>query len=582
MGINQRRDVIIMSESVRGRRWRVRPEPPAGGLAGSDLERAGRGGLSLPPLIARLLTLRGVRTEAEARAFLHGDSSAPAPDALPGMDRLLGRLLAAIAGGERIAVYGDYDVDGVTATAILAEGLGDLGADVLTYVPNRFQEGYGLSTAGLRAVRDLGAEVVISVDCGINAVREVEYAAELGLDVVVLDHHAPPPVLPNAAAIVDPKLGDGPPDFAGLASCGLAFTTLRALYAAAGRSLDAERFLDLAALGTVADMVPLMGENRRLVRDGLKVLSRSHRPGVRALLAAAGLGGQTVDAADLAFKLAPRINAAGRLEDAALALELFTTPDERRAEVLAAELSELNACRQRMTDEAVALARRLAAEECAGARLIMVGHAAISQGIVGLVAGKLVEEWYRPSVVYEWRADLCHGSVRGIPEFDVVGCLAQGDALMERWGGHSQAGGFTVRSDRVARLRTIFTEWAEAQLRDADLRPVIEVDLETPLSALRGAEIRWLQYFEPCGQENPTPVFLSRRVAVIDSKQVGADRRHLRLKLRDGAVTWPAVAFDLGHAAPRPGQYLDVVYSLTPDRHGFGMELQVKDFALSQ
>jgi single-stranded-DNA-specific exonuclease len=399
------------------------------------------------------------------------------------------------------------------------------------------------------------------------------------MDVIVLDHHEPPAVLPDAAAIVDPKLGGGPPDFDGLASCGLAFTTVRALCEVAGRSVDAARYLDLAALGTVADMVPLTGENRRIVHDGLRALQASKRPGVRALLAASGLDARMLDTSDLGFRLAPRINAAGRLEDASIALELLTTRNPRRAQELACALSDLNSRRQSLTQDAVALARRLADEECKGEPLIMVGHEEIPQGIVGLVAGKLVEELYRPAVVYERHDELCHGSVRSIPEFDVVRCLAQGGDLMERWGGHAQAGGFTVRTERVGQLREVFTAWARQQLADVDLRPTLDIDLETPLSGIRGDEIRWLQYLEPCGQENPTPVFVSRRVMVADSRTLGNGQKHLRLKLRDGAASWPAIAFDMGEAQPRPGARIDVVYSFGKDRGGMGLQLQIKDFA---
>lgn len=558
-----------MSQSVRGRRWAVRDPVPLGDLGGGDY----------PRLIAHLLALRGVRARADARGFFFGGPAPSDPRDLPGVERAVRRILAAIAAQERIAVYGDYDVDGVSATAILSDGVRALGGDVITHIPDRFADGYGLTRAGLRAVRDRGAELVITVDCGINANPEVEYAAEIGLGVVVLDHHAPPPVLPDAEAIVDPKLGDGPPEYDGLASCGLALTVLRALYDAAGSSLDEDQYVGLAALGTVADMVPLVGENRRLVREGLKALERSRRPGIRALIASAGLETERLGAEHIAFRLAPRLNAAGRLAHASLALELLTTDDDARAAGLAQTLNDLNTRRQRMTDEAVELARRLAAAECTGSPLIMVGHERLAQGIVGLVAGKLAEESYRPSIVYEWRADMCRGSVRSIRELDAVRCLAQGGDLLERWGGHSQAGGFTVRTAHLPRLKDQLCAWVGNELAGADLRPTFTADLDVPLSQIRGPEVRWLPYFEPCGQDSPTPVFISRRVPVMKSWTVGADGRHLRLKLREGVATWDAVAFDMGHALPRPGSRVDLLYTLAPDRRGFGMELRLLDFA---
>ena len=557
-----------MSQSVRGRRWVMRTVPP------HDVA-----GAQYPPVIGRLLAVRGVRSWAEARHFFAFETAAASdPLELAGMERAVERILAAVEAEETIAVYGDYDVDGVTATAIVAEGIRDLGGNAITHIPDRFAEGYGLTRAGLSMVRDRGARLVITVDCGVTANPEIEYAAEIGLDVVVLDHHAPPAVLPEAVAIVDPKLGGGPPEYDGLASCGLAFTLLRALYDRAGRSLDEERYLDLAVLGTVADMVPLVGENRRLVRDGLKALRRSRRPGIHALMQTAGVEPDRADAEGISFRLAPRLNAAGRLDHAALALELLTTRDEARATALAARLHDLNARRQRMTEEALTLARRLARDECAGSSLIMVGHEGIPQGIAGLVAGKLAEESYRPAIVYERGDEVSRGSVRSIRELDVVRCLAHGRDLLERWGGHAQAGGFTARTDHLDRLKAMLCAWTDEQLAGFELQPTFEADAELPLSQLKGHEIKWLQYFEPCGQENPTPVFLSRRVPVMKTKTMGGDGRHLRMTLRDGIATWDAVAFDMAHAAPRPGTRVDVLYSLSQSRHG-RMELRLLDFA---
>jgi single-stranded-DNA-specific exonuclease len=561
-----------MVTSVRGRRWLVRSAQPSVEI-----------GREFPPLIAQALARRGISTSLEAKRFFLGDRPASDPMEIPGVEKAVTRILRAIRDGERIAVYGDYDVDGVTATAILTDAIRGLGGEAFGHIPDRFSDGYGLTPAGLKAVRDRGAGLVVSVDCGINANKEIDYAAEIGLGVIVLDHHSPPPHLPEAEAIVDPKIigPDGercPVEYEGLAACGLTFTFVRALYAAAGRSLDEQRYLELAALGTVADMVPLHGENRRIVRDGLRAIKQSRRPGLNALLETAGVDANKIDAENIAFRLAPRINAAGRLDSAYLALELLVTDDDERALDLAATLSDLNTRRQRMTEEACALARRMASEDT-GSALVMVGHESMGQGIVGLVAGKLVEELYRPSIVYQRRDDYCSGSVRSIPEFDAVQCLARGDGLMARWGGHSQAGGFTVRTDQVERLKSVLREWADDQLAGMELQPAFEADAEAPLSRLGRADLKWLPYFEPCGQENPTPAFVSRNVPVMSVKTMGADGKHLRMKLKDGPASWDAVAFGMGHAAPRPGTRLDILYSVTPDRRGFGVELHLKDFA---
>lgn len=560
-----------MSSSVRGKRWLVRwheasMQPVPG----------------FPSLTGRLLALRGLRQHEEGRRYLFADGTPADPWALPGMDRAVERLLRAIRAGERIAVYGDYDTDGVTATAILSEGLRDLGADVVTHIPDRFSEGYGLTAAGLEAVRARGATLVVSVDCGVSAADEIAHARAAGMGVVVLDHHVPRAAMPLADAIVDPKLEDGaPPELAHLASCGLAYTALRALYDARGRSLDEDRYVELVALGTVADMVPLTGENRRLVRRGLAALRRSGRPGVHALLESAGLAGAGLSADGIAFRLAPRLNAAGRLDHAALALELLTTADESRARALAEHLNGLNARRQQMTDEAVRVALELARQDGDGSPLVMVGHPQISRGIVGLVASKLVEELYRPSIVYEIGVEHCTGSVRSIPELSAVDCLAQGAELMERWGGHRQAGGFTVRTDHLSTLKAILSTWAAEQLAGADLRPTLLADIETPLAGLQGPDLQHFPYFEPCGEANPLPTFVSRGVAVMHARPVGSDGQHLRLRLRDGQRVWEAVGFGLGGTVPAPGTRIDIIYTVAQDQRRDALELRLADFAFT-
>jgi single-stranded-DNA-specific exonuclease len=560
-----------MSNSVRGKRWLVRwheasMQPVPG----------------FPSLTGRLLALRGLRQHEEGRRYLFTDGTPADPWALPGMDRAVERLLRAIRVGERIAVYGDYDTDGITATAILSEGLRDLGADVLTHLPNRFTDGYGLTAAGLEAVRARGATLVVSVDCGVSAVDEIAHARAAGMGVVVLDHHVPRAAMPLADAIVDPKLEDGaPPELAHLASCGLAYTVLRALYDARGRSLDEGRYVELVALGTVADMVPLTGENRRLVRRGLAALRRSGRPGVHALLERAGLAGAGLSADGIAFRLAPRLNAAGRLDHAALALELLTTADESRARALAEHLNGLNARRQQMTDEAVRVALELARQDGAGSPLVMVGHPQISRGIVGLVASKLVEELYRPSIVYEVGVEHCTGSVRSIPELSAVDCLAQGAELMDRWGGHRQAGGFTVRTDRLPALKAMLGAWAAEQLAGADLRPTLFADIETPLAGLQSPDLQHFPSFEPCGEANPLPTFISRGVAVMHARPVGSDGQHLRLRLRDGQQVWEAVGFGLGGTVPAPGTRIDIIYTVAQDQRRDALELRLADFALT-
>jgi single-stranded-DNA-specific exonuclease len=340
------------------------------------------------------------------------------------------------------------------------------------------------------------------------------------------------------------------------------------------------------AIGTVADVAPLLGENRRLVKEGLAAIAGAagrpvgERPGLRALIDVAGKRPEGIDAEAIGYSLAPRLNAAGRLTHAKLSLGLLLAQDESEAVEIARELNALNQERQRQTEEALALAADLLAAEDPQAPLIFVGHPDISEGIVGLVAGRLAEQHYRPTVVYQVGETESRGSCRSIPEFNIVGALRRQEHLLARYGGHHAAAGFTAANRHLPALKAGLLEQAAAELAGVELLPTLEIDAELPLGSLRGEEIRWLQRFRPFGQANPQPTFLSRQVLVAESRPVGNDGRHLRLKLKDGSVTWPGIAFDLGAHATAPGHRVDVVYSLGADRRGDGaLELRIQDLA---
>ena len=562
------------------RRWRLRSAVPSEGLAGSPF----------PPLISRLLALRGVATEEEAARFLFLE---PWPEAdpllLPGVERAVERLAQAIARGETVAVFGDFDVDGITAAALLTEALRELGATAIPYIPDRFREGYGLNVSAIGELAGRGAGLLVAADCGTSSVVEVAEANRLGMDVVVLDHHAIPAELPASLALVNPKLAPTASacPHADLASVGVAYQTVAALYHAIGRPWDAERFLDLVAIGTVGDLVPLLGENRYLVKLGLAALRKATRPGLRALIATAAARPEAVDAETIAYGLAPRLNAAGRLAHAETSLQLLLTTDVAQAEELAGRLNALNQERQRQTQQALALATELvAAEDSEGSLpLVFVAHPEIPQGIAGLVASRLVDERYRPAVVCQTGEGQSRASCRSIPEFDIVAALRRQEKLLVRFGGHRLAAGFTIANESLPALRRALLEHAGEALAGVELSPALDIDAEVPLAGLRGEEIRWLQSLAPHGQGNPEPTFLSRGVLVAEARLMGNAGRHLRLKLKDadarsGPVTWPAVAFDLGETAVSPGQRVDVVYSLAVDRRsGDALELRVKDVA---
>lgn len=550
----------------RRRRWRGRTRPgasPAG---------------PWPEIIGRLLAMRGVTDADAATAFFAPVEQAPDPYALPNLDVAIARLLRAVERRETIAVFADFDVDGVTSAAQLAEAIAALGGVPLAYVPDRFSEGYGLNVPAIDRLRADGATLLLTADCGTSSVDEIAHARAHGMDVIVLDHHTVPPVLPEATALVNPKLpGADPGGMLELATAGLAFHLAAALYAAADRTFDAEAYLDLAALGTVCDMAPLIDENRRLLRAGLPALAATRRPGLRALMEVAKVRPEAVDAGDIGYRLGPRLNAAGRIAHAKLALELLMTSDEARGTELATQLDALNRERQRRTDDAVALAQSMIGDAEPPA-LVMIGHEDFSSGIVGLIASKLVNVYGRPAVVYELGETQSRASCRSIDYFHITDALRAHPELFVRFGGHRAAAGFTVDNARLDEVREALVGEAERALAGRELAPVLDIDCNLPLRSLRGEEVRWIARLGPFGLGNPAPAFLSRGVTVIDARWVGNGEKHRRLKLRDGAVTWGAAAFDMGDIALTPGDRIDVVYTIGGrDRFDGGLEVRVED-----
>ena len=477
-------------------------------------------------------------------------------------------------------VYGDFDVDGISATAILVEGLGALGASVRSFIPNRFIDGYGLSARRLLQLRAEGTRLVVTVDCGVTASAEIDEAAGAGLDVIVLDHHEPGSVLPAAVAVVNPKRSDSIYPTRDLCSGALALRLLQGLYAASGRPLDEGHYLDVAALATVCDMVPLQGENRDIVRAGLDAMSHTTRPGLRALLRAAGALESGPNAETLGYVIGPRLNAAGRLDDAALALETLTTQDEARALDLSEQLNQLNRRRQLMVQEALTLAAALVTGEPQGAPAVVVGDARISRGIVGLIAGRLAEIYHRPAFVYEESPEGCVGSARGSAGFDVLQALDACAHLLTRHGGHRAAGGFALAAANVEAFKSAIWGAAGRQLA-GDLPPqTLEIDAEVRLADVNSRAVAYLERFAPCGIGNPAPVLLSRGVRVLSGRAVG-EGRHLMLDLRDGPRVWRGFAFGRGDALGGLGRVMDIVYSVEIGSRGYGPRLRLVDWQKS-
>ncbi len=538
-----------------------------------------------PPIAARVLYNRGIRGPEEAEAFL--DAALPAGESgslLHEFRPAVERLARAVEQGERIAIYGDFDADGITSSAILTKGLRGLGLTVMPYIPDRVAEGHGLNEGAVRLLAESGADLIVTADCGITDADEVALAAELGVDTIVTDHHSPPARLPDAAAVVNPKLPGQPAAYRDLASCGVAYKLMEALYEHGGKDLS-ESLLGLAALGTIADMAPLTAGNRALTREGLAALNRAEDAGIKALIEVAGIGPGRVDSEAVSFALAPRINAPGRMGHAEDGYKLLTAESEEEAAALAKALDEKNLERRTATTAILdkVMEQRAAFES---RPIIILGDAEFPPGLVGLAAGRLTDQYYRPAVVCTVGPEETRGSCRSIPEFNIIEALRRVDREAEgiflRYGGHAQAAGFTVAAERFGEFTERLTAVAAEELRDMELAPRLDIDAEVSLDRIDGATIKALRRVEPYGQGNPPPTFLARGVQALDARTLGAGGEHLRLKIRAGRVTWNAIYFN-AEAPPEAVQgALDLVFALKVDRFGgyATLQLEVLDLAL--
>jgi len=522
-------------------------------------------------LAAQVLHNRGLTSLALVENFLQFKSSDDNPFLLKDMEVAVTRLGQALDRDEAIVVYGDYDVDGITATALMVQYLRSLGARVKHYIPNRFDEGYGLNSEAVKTLAEAGTDLIITVDCGIRSVVEVKCAAELGLDMIITDHHGPGDEIPPALAVINPKQTECTYPFKQLAGVGLAYKLARAIHQTIQPPAEAaapDSFLDLVALGTVADLAPLVEENRRLVRDGLQQLNQNLRPGLAALLAEAGADNKTITAETIGFGLGPRLNAAGRLESAETAFALLMADDENEARPLAQKLDTLNRERQQKTRDIINKARQEMLDDASEPLLYLVSHPDFESGVVGLAASRLAEEFYRPVLVAQQKEDgTAVGSARSIAEFHITRALDQCEALLVKHGGHSAAAGFTVNLDEVPLLREQLQQIAADRLNPAQLYPTLEIDAELEVEKLHfinDNHLAELEQLEPFGMENPRPLFMTRNLTVKEKRAVGHDGSHLRLTLKNDVQTWQAIGFGLGHWADKLsiGQPVDVVYSL--------------------
>ncbi len=554
-------------------RWVVREQAPLDHLHAFD---------GIPPLLVQLLWSRGIQEPDDVLTFTRGaDGPLHPPFLMRGMPEAVDRLLQARESGEVVAVYGDYDVDGVTSLAMLSLCLHEAGIAVRRFVPRRDVEGYGLNADALRHLRDEGASLVVAVDCGISGHREIEFARTIGLDVIVADHHHAPPALPNAVAVINPKQPGCPYPFKDLSAVGIAYKLCQALLERLGLGAEtADQWLDLVALGTVADVVPLVGENRVLVLRGLPRLNPPRRVGVRALARQAGLAEGKIDARAIAFILAPRLNAAGRLADAEASARLLLTESEHEAASLAKLLEDTNQERQRLTDAALARAREAIRASGEMPKLLLIADPDYPSGIVGLVAARLVEEFWRPAFVAEVGEEVTRGSARSIDGFHAAEALARCSEILTRHGGHARAAGFTVATRDLGELWRRLLAIATTEISDADVEPRLVIDAELRLRKHDASLYQTIHQLEPFGFGNPTPLFLSSGLTVVGARIVGREPPgHLKLTLRDGSTTWDAIGFNLGDRLAGLGKCLDVVY--TVERHEWNGQsstrLRIKD-----
>jgi single-stranded-DNA-specific exonuclease len=496
------------------------------------------------------------------------------------MHQAIARIYQALLSGENIAIYGDFDVDGITSTALLVQGLSILGAKTTPYIPHRLTEGYGLKTAALENLYRQGISLVITVDCGITAVPEVKKAQRMGLDVIITDHHTPPTVIPPAIATIDPKLPHSAYPFSELAGVGVALKLLQALFQSIGKEPQLDELIDLVALGTVADMMPLLEENRYLTKQGLKLINETPRLGVREMITQAGLNIGSLDAESISWVIAPRLNAAGRLAHAMTSYKLLMTDSPQEAQELSIWLEQKNTERRKLTEKVLAKAREQILAEGISPLLIVIDKDCPA-GIAGLVAGRLSEEFYRPAIVIKAGELTSGGSCRSIPEFNIVLALTQCSHLLSRFGGHAQAAGFTLPTKNLPRLTQCLSQLAATQLDGLDLRPSLDIDAEVTLPDLGGDTFPIIQQLAPFGCGNPTPTFLSRRVEIIDCHTMGNNGEHLRLKLQQGGTVWDGVSFRLGKRLAEVSSPLDIVYNLQIDRWGGEekLRLNILDFA---
>ncbi len=548
--------------------------------------------LNIDELIKVLLENRGLKTKQQIDDFLNP----PRPQTLnpvtlgikpDQLTKAIDRIKKAINDKESIVVYGDYDADGICGTAVLWEALNKLGAKVMPYIPHRIEEGYGFSQKGIDAVKEeYDADLIVTVDHGIGALEKVEYARSLGIDVIITDHHVAPEKLPAALSIIHTTE---------LCGAGVAWILVKELLlkipgikdakSRESTSLIAQDLLDLVAIATIADMVPLNGANRILVKYGLEKLNNTKRLGLVALMGEVNLDKGKVGTYEISHILAPRLNAMGRLEHAKDSLRLLCTNDEKRARELAKLLDKTNHIRQELVEQTVKHAKSYYLEKKQDkGKLIFLHHESYQQGVIGLVAGKLVEEFYRPAIVVSWGEEFCKASARSISGFNIIETIRKAQDVLVDFGGHPMAAGFTVETGKLEILEKKLSAITEEELSEELLTRVLKIDCEIDPGNLSFKLFEEISRLKPFGLGNPEPVFMSKGVAVEDARVIGSDGKHLRMTVGNSDVSFPAVAFCFGELCSRltSGKKIDIAYGLSVNewKGNKRLELKIKDIKI--
>ena len=500
----------------------------------------------LSNLLSQILVNRGIETEEEIRVFLNPTrADFHDPFLMPDMDKAVERILQAIHQKEKIIIYGDYDVDGITSITVLKQFLEERGVEVSSYIPNRLEEGYGLNKKAVEWIASQGFDLMITVDCGISGIEEVEYASSLGIETVITDHHEPLEILPNAVAVVDPKIQTSKYPFRGLAGVGVVFKTIQAI----GKKLQLPekeylKYLDIVCIGTISDIVPLVDENRVITKLGLKLVERTQNIGLKELIEASGY--RKIDSTMVSFGIAPRINACGRMGQEQEALQLFLTQDRKEAKQITEKLNEYNKQRQTIEKEILEEAIQKVEQE-PKSPCIVLGDEKWHHGVIGIVSSKITDLYFKPSILVCFEENIGKGSGRSIPGFDLHEALGKCSNYLEKYGGHEMAVGVTLKEENFIPFKKAFEE-VVLESHIENLMPVIAIEEQIDLKEITIGTVKELNLLEPFGEANKMPIFMFHNLK-IDSIRSLSEGKHLKLTLKDDHLLVGAIGFNMGHLA---------------------------------